>query len=155
MNIYWYRCSCAVDEDPGTDSLALERLSPQQNICPRRFLIKSMKEKTMTCLLVAILFPLLIVVGMAIITSSVDVTVLKDGVGVDNASVRVDGQYKGVTGMGGYLYIPDLALGYHTVSAQYEDNSGKYVGNSGFEINSGFEVVPGGTTARVNLERSI
>ncbi|MGD0954558.1 MAG: hypothetical protein ABR985_19605 [Methanotrichaceae archaeon] len=114
-----------------------------------------MKEKTMTCLLVAILFPLLIVVGMAIITSSVDVTVLKDGVGVDNASVRVDGQYKGVTGMGGYLYIPDLALGYHTVSAQYEDNSGKYVGNSGFEINSGFEVLPGGTTARVNLERSI
>ena len=111
--------------------------------------MKSMKEKTLTCLLVAILFALLIVVGTAIITSSVDVTVLKDGVGVDNASVRVDGQYKGVTGMGGYLYIPDLSLGYHTVSAQYEDNSSKYVGNSGFEIQ------PGDTTARVNLQRSI
>lgn len=102
----------------------------------------------MTCLLAAILFVLLIDMGTAIITSSVEVTVLKDGVGVDNASVRVDGQYKGVTGMGGYLYIPDLTVGYHTVSAQYEDNSAKYVGNSGFEI------LPGGTTARVNLERS-
>ena len=112
-----------------------------------------MKGKTTTSLQVAILFALLIVVGSATITSSVDVTVLKDGVGVDNASVRVDGQYKGVTGMGGYLYIPDLALGYHTVSAQYEDNSGKYVGISGFEINSGFEILPGGTTTRVNLER--
>ncbi len=75
--------------------------------------MKSMKEKTLTCLLVAILFALLIVVGTAIITSSVDVTVLKDGVGVDNASVRVDGQYKGVTGMGGYLYIPDLSAVSH------------------------------------------
>lgn len=113
-----------------------------------------MKGNTTTCLLAAILFALLIVLGSATITSSVDVTVLKDGVGVDNASVRVDGQYKGVTVMGGYLYIPDLSVGYHTVNAQYEDNSGKYVGNSGFEINSGFEVLPGGTTARVNLERS-
>ena len=117
--------------------------------------MKSMKEKTMTFSLVAILFASLIVVGTAIITSSVDVTVLKDGVEVDNASVQVDGQYKGVTGMGGYLYIPDLSLGYHTVSAQYEDNSGKYVGNSGFEINSGFDIQPGDTTARVNLQRSI
>jgi hypothetical protein len=93
--------------------------------------------------------PYSLLLGTAIITSSVDVTVLKDGVGVDNASVRVDGQYKGVTGMGGYLYIPDLSLGYHTVSAQYEDNSGKYVGNSGFEIQ------PGDTTVRVNMQRSI
>ncbi len=112
-----------------------------------------MKEKTVTCLLVAILLALLIALGTASITSSVDVTVLKDGVGVDNASVRVDGQFKGVTVTGGYLYIPDLSLGYHTVSAQYEDNSGKYVGNSGFEIQSGFEVLPGITIARVNLER--
>ena len=113
-----------------------------------------MKEKTKTSLLAVILFALFIAVGTAIITSSVDVTVLKDGVGVDNASVRVDGLYRGMTGMGGYMYIPDLSLGHHTVNAQYEDNSSKYVGNSEFEINSGFEVLPGGTTVRVNLERS-
>jgi hypothetical protein len=109
--------------------------------------MESMKGKTKTCLLAVILFALFIVVGTAIITSSVDVTVLKDGVGVDNASVRVDGQYRGLTDMGGHLYIPDLTLGYHTVNAQYEDYSGKYVGNSGFDIQ------PGDTTARVNLER--
>ena len=111
-----------------------------------------MKGNTTTCLLVTILFALLIVVGSATITSSVDVTVLKDGVGVDNASVRVDGQFKGVTGIGGHLYIPDLSVGYHTVNARYEDNSGKYVGISGFEINSRFEIPPRGAT-KVNLER--
>lgn len=117
---------------------------------------ETMKEKTMACLLVAILFASLTIVGMAVITSSVDVTVLKDDVGVQNASVQVDGQYRGVTGLGGYLYIPDLSLGYHTVSAQYIDNynSGKYVGDSGFEINSGFVIQPGDTIARVNLKRS-
>lgn len=115
---------------------------------------ETMKEKTMACLLVAILFASLTIVGLAVITSSVDVTVLKDGVGVQNASVQVDGQYRGVTGLGGYLYIPDLSLGYHTVSAQYIDNSGKYVGDSGFEINSGFVIQPGDTIARVNLKRS-
>jgi hypothetical protein len=83
-----------------------------------------MKGKTKTCFLAVILFALFIVVGTAIITSSVDVTVLKDGVGVDNASLRVDGQYRGQTDMGGHLYIPDLTLGYHTVNAQYEDYSG-------------------------------
>jgi hypothetical protein len=115
--------------------------------------MESMKDRTKTCLLAVILFFSFTVVGTASITSSVDVIVLKGGVGVDNASVQVDGQYKGLTGVGGYLYVPDLSVGYHTVSAQYEDNSGKYVGTSGFEINSGFEVLPGGTTARVNLER--
>jgi hypothetical protein len=134
--------------------LALAKTISAAKHLSSKILSESMKGKTTTCILAAILFALLIVVGSAIITSSVDVTVLKDGVGVDNASVRVDGQYKGVTGIGGYLYIPDLSLGYHTVSAQYEDNSSKYVGNSEFEINSGFEVLPGGTTVRVNLERS-
>jgi hypothetical protein len=109
--------------------------------------MKSMKEKTKTCLLAVILFALLIAVGTAEITAPVDIIVLKGGTGVDNASVRVDGQYRGVT-MGGHLYIQDLTLGFHTVNAQYEDYSGKYVGNSGFEIQ------PGKTTAKVYLERS-
>lgn len=137
---------------PGTDSLPLAKIISTAKHLSSKILSESMKGNTTTRLLAAILFALLIVVGSAKMTSSVDVAVLKNGVGVDDASVWVDGQYKGVTGMGGYLYIPDLSVGYHTVNARYEDNSGKYVGISGFEINSGFEILPGGAT-RVNLER--
>ena len=73
---------------------------------------------------------------------------LWDGMGVDNASVRIDGQYRGVTAMGGQIYVPDLTVGYHAIYVQYEDESGSYVGNSGFEIRSG------NNTARVYLQRS-
>ena len=111
--------------------------------------MKSMREKTKICLLAVILFALLITVGMAEITAPVDIIVLKGITGVDNASVLVDGQYRGVTAMGGHLYIPDLTIGFHAVNAQYEDYSGKYVGDSGFEIQ------PGKTTAKVYLKRSI
>lgn len=107
-----------------------------------------MKENTKTCLQAVILFASLIAVGTAEITAPVDIIVLKGDMGVDNASVRVDGRYRGMTDMEGHLYIPDLTLGFHTVNAQYEDYSGKYVGDSGFEIK------PGTTTAKVYLERS-
>ncbi len=80
--------------------------------------------------------------------SPVDIIVLKGDTGVGNASVRVDGQYRGTTDVRGHLYIPDLTVGFHTVNAQYEDISGKYVGDSGFEIK------PGTTIAKVYLERS-
>jgi len=99
-------------------------------------------------LVAVILFALFMAVGTAEITAPVDIIVLMGNIGVDNASVRVDGQFRGMTGMGGHLFIPDLILGFHTVSAQYEDSSGKYYGNSGFEIE------PGTTTAKVYLERS-
>jgi hypothetical protein len=108
-----------------------------------------MREKTKTCLLAVILFALFIAAGTAEITAPVDIIVLKGITGVDNASVLVDGQYRGVTALGGHLYIPDLILGFHTVNAQYEDYSGKYVGDSGFEIQ------PGKTTAKVYLKRSM
>ncbi len=108
-----------------------------------------MREKTKTCLLAVILFVLLIAVGTAEITAPVDIIVLKGITGVDNASVLVDGQYRGVTARGGHLYIPDLTIGFHAVNAQYEDYSGKYVGDSGFEIQ------PGTTIAKVYLKRSI
>ena len=107
-----------------------------------------MKEKTKTCLLAAIFSAFLIVVATAEITAPADIIVLKGGVGVDNASVWVDGLYRGATVMGGHLHVPDLTLGYHTVNVQYEDHSGKYVGNSGFQIQ------PGVTTAKVYLLRS-
>lgn len=107
-----------------------------------------MKENTKTCLVAVLLFALFTAVATAEITAPVDIIVLKGNIGVANASVRVDGQFRGLTGMGGHLYIPDLILGFHTVSAQYEDSSGKYSGDSGFEIQ------PGITTAKVYLERS-
>ena len=107
-----------------------------------------MKEKTKTCLLGLIFSAFLIVVVTAEITAPADIIVLKGSMGVDNASVRVDGLYRGATVMGGHLHVPDLTLGYHTVNAQYEDDSGKYVGNSGFQIQ------PGITTAKVYLIRS-
>ena len=110
--------------------------------------MKSMKEKTKYCLLGLIFSAFLIVVATAEITAPVDIIVLNGGVGVDNASVWVDGLYRGATVMGGHLHVPDLTLGYHTVNVQYEDHSGKYVGNSGFQIQ------PGVTTAKVYLMRS-
>jgi hypothetical protein len=110
--------------------------------------MKSMKEMTRICLLAVIFFAFLAIAGTAEITAPVDIIVLKGGVGVDNASVRVDGLYRGATAMGGQLHVPDLTLGYHTVNVQYEDHSGKYVGNSGFQIQ------PGITTAKVYLVRS-
>lgn len=110
--------------------------------------MRSMKEKIRTCLLAAVLFALLLSVGAARITAPVDITVLWDGTGVDNATVRVDGEYRGMTAIGGHLYIPDLTIGFHAVNAQYEDESGQYAGNTGFEIKSG------NNTAKVYLERS-
>ena len=107
-----------------------------------------MKEKAKYCLMGLVFSAFLIVVASAEITAPADIIVLKGGLGVDNASVWVDGLYQGATVMGGHLHVPDLTLGYHTVNVQYEDNSGKYVGNSGFQIQ------PGVTTAKVYLQRS-
>ena len=107
-----------------------------------------MKAKTKDCLLAVILLASLLPAGSAKITAPLDITVLLDGMSVDNASVRVDGQYRGLTAMGGHLYVPDLTIGFHAVNVQYEDGSGKYVGNSGFEIKSR------NNTAKVYLERS-
>ncbi len=110
--------------------------------------MKPMKENTKNFLLAVILLSTLIATGAAEITAPVDIIVLKGDAGVGNASVRVDGQYRGTTDARGHLYISDLTTGFHTVNVQYEDNSGKYVGDSGFEI------TPGTTIAKVYLERS-
>ncbi len=107
-----------------------------------------MRAKTEICLLAAMLSASLLMVGEAEITAPLDITVLWNGMGVDNAAVRIDGQYMGVTAMGGHLYVPDLTVGFHAVNVQYEDESGRYVGNSGFEIKSG------NNTAKVYLQRS-
>jgi hypothetical protein len=108
------------------------------------------KEKTKVALIVVSLFSLFIVLGSAVNTAPVDIFVFKGITSIDNASVWVDGQYKGVTTMGGHLYITNLTVGYHSVNAQYEDNSGEttvsYVGSSGFEN------VPGVTIAKVYLQ---
>ena len=107
---------------------------------------KSVNGRTKTCLLALILVALLICVGVAEITAPVDIIVIKGKAAVDNASVQVDGQYRGVTSLGGHLRILNLTLGFHTVYAQYEDYSGRYAGDSGFEIQ------PGNTIAKVYLE---
>jgi hypothetical protein len=98
-----------------------------------------------------ILFPMLLVFGLIIvgsgeITAPVDIIVLRGTSSIGNASVWVDGQYKGVTDEWGHFYIQDLDLGYHTVNAQYEDYYGKYLGSSGFDNE------PGKTIAKVYLQ---
>jgi hypothetical protein len=95
----------------------------------------------------ALLFSLLIILGSGEITAPVDIIVFKGSTSIGNASVWVDGQYRGVTDTVGHLYIQDLDLGFHTVNAQYEDYSGEYVGSSGFENK------PGKTIAKVYLQR--
>jgi len=110
-------------------------------------LIELKKEKISIIFAVVFLFSLLIVLGSAVNTAPVDVNVFKGNAGVNNASVWVDGQYRGETTNGGHLFITNLTVSYHTVNAQYEDNSGKYVGNSGFEN------IPGITNAKVYLQR--
>ncbi len=109
--------------------------------------IESIKEKTKVALIVVFLFSLITIFGSAVNTAPVDIFVFKGISSVDNASLWVDGQFRGVTSMGGHLYITNLTVGYHSVNAQYEDNSGKYVGSSGFEN------VPGVTSAKVYLQR--
>ena len=93
-----------------------------------------------------LLFSLLIILGSGQITAPVDIIVFKGSTSIINASVWVDGQYRGVTDIGGHLYIQDLDLGFHTINAQYEDYFGKYVGSSGFENK------PGKTIAKVYLQ---
>jgi len=109
--------------------------------------IESIKMKTRIASIVVFLFSLFIVLGSAVNTAPVDIFVFKGITSIDNVSVVVDGQYKGVTAMGGHLYITNLTVGYHSVNAQYEDNSGQYVGSSGFEN------IPGVTTVKVYLQR--
>ncbi len=106
-----------------------------------------MRSKIKACLTAAVLLSVLMAIGMAEITSSVDIIVLKGAIGVNNASVLIDGQYKGATDASGHLLVSDLIVGYHTVNAKYEDNTGKYIGNSGFEVK------PGNNTAKVYLEQ--
>ncbi len=120
--------------------------------------IESVKEKTKVALIVVFLFFLISVFGSAVNTAPVDIFVFKGISSVDNASLWVDGQFRGVTSMGGHLYITNLTVGYHSVNAQYEDNSGEttvsYVGNSGFENDpKGTENTPGVTIAKVYLQR--
>ena len=64
-----------------------------------------------------LLFSLLIILGSGQITAPVDIIVFKGSTSIINASVWVDGQYRGVTDIGGHLYIQDLDLGFHTVNA--------------------------------------
>ncbi|MDD1753519.1 MAG: hypothetical protein LUQ38_10590 [Methanotrichaceae archaeon] len=109
--------------------------------------IESIKKKTKVASIVVFLFTLFVFLGSAVNTAPVDIFVFKGITSVDNASLWVDGQYRGVTAMGGHLYITNLTVGYHSVNAQYEDNSGKYVGSSGFEN------IPGVTNAKVYLQQ--
>jgi hypothetical protein len=106
--------------------------------------IESLKEKTKAALVVVILFSLFIVLGSAVNTAPVDIFIFKGITSIDNASVWVDGQYRGVTAMGGHHYITNLTVGYHSVNAQYEDNSSgttvSYVGSSGFENSLGVTI---------------
>ncbi|MCJ7445817.1 MAG: hypothetical protein MUO26_15070 [Methanotrichaceae archaeon] len=106
-----------------------------------------MRQMAKVLFWVVFLFFLLIILSIAAITAPVEIIVFNGSTSIDNASVWVDGQYKGMTSMGGHLYIPDLDLGFHTVNAQYEDYSGKYVGRSGFENK------PGKMYAKVYLQR--
>ncbi len=92
------------------------------------------------------LFSWLVILGSGEITAPVDIIVLKGSSSIGNASVWVDGQYRGVTDERGHLYIQDLDLGFLTVNAQYEDYYGEYVGSSGFENE------PGETIAKVHLQ---
>ena len=105
-----------------------------------------MNEKTKVCLLALFLASLLIHIAAAEITAPVDIIVIKGKATVDNATVQVDGKYMGETSSGGHLRILNLTLGFHTVYAEFVDYSGKYAGDSGFEIK------PGNTVAKVYLE---